>query len=285
MDIKFTEKVLELKDYSVTGDTFELYLNAELELLKTSPQPVGVDLDRYYDSEDYISHTDAKRDWFEKAYQLVKGITIQFKVKLIEGFELNGKTILDIGCGTGDFLVAAQKVGWKTIGLEPNTKAKKIVKNKGISIIESLELLESNSIDLISMWHVLEHVPDLNSQITTIKRVLKKDGILLVAVPNYKSYDASYYKRYWAAYDVPRHLWHFSQTSIQLLFKKYEFTLENKYPMWFDSFYVSLLSEKYMNGKSNIRRAFWIGLKSNWKAKKSSEFSSIIYKLRKSEVN
>ena len=281
MDIKATEKVLKLKDHSVSGEVFELYLDTELELLKTNPQPQGADLNRYYDSEDYISHTDSKRNRFERAYQFVKGITIQSKIKLIEGLALNGKTILDIGCGTGDFLVAAQKVGWETLGLEPNSKANGIAKSKGVTIVDNLDLLESNSVDVITMWHVLEHVPDLNTQILAIKRVLKKDGILLVAVPNYKSYDAKYYKIFWAAYDVPRHLWHFSQTSIQLIFEKYQFSLENKYPMWFDSFYVSLLSENYKNGKSNILNAFWIGLKSNLKAKKSSEYSSIIYKLKK----
>lgn len=285
MEVKPTDKFLSLRDYSVSGETFELHLDSTLEILKTIPQPQAEELNRYYDSVDYISHTDSKRNWLEKIYQVVKELTIKSKVKLIDGFELNGKTILDIGCGTGDFLVAAKKDGWNIIGLEPNIKAKEIAMTKGLSIVDDLTILEPNSVDVITMWHVLEHVSDLNSQIKAIKRVLKKDGILIIAVPNYKSYDAKYYKSFWAAYDVPRHLWHFSQTSIQLIFQKYNFILEHKYPMWFDSFYVSLLSEKYKNGKANVIKAFWIGLKSNWKAKKSSEFSSIIYKLRKSEVN
>jgi 2-polyprenyl-3-methyl-5-hydroxy-6-metoxy-1,4-benzoquinol methylase len=130
------------------------------------------------------------------------------------------------------------------------------------------------------MWHVLEHVPNLENQIKELKRLAKPNGTIIIAVPNFKSYDAKYYGKFWAAYDVPIHFWHFSKTAIKLLFEKEEIKLEKVLPMKFDSFYVSLLSEKYKNGKMNFIKAFWIGFISNWKAKRSLEFSSHIYVLK-----
>jgi len=134
--------------------------------------------------------------------------------------------------------------------------------------------------DIITLWHVLEHVSDLDAQIKELKRLLKPKGYLIIAVPNYKSYDADHYKTFWAAYDVPRHLWHFSKNAIQSIFGKFNFILEKTLPMKFDSFYVSLLSEKYKTGKMNYLKAFRIGLRSNIKAKRTGEYSSLIYVLR-----
>ncbi|MCY1240886.1 Methyltransferase domain protein [compost metagenome] len=130
------------------------------------------------------------------------------------------------------------------------------------------------------MWHVLEHVPNLEDQIKELKRLLKPNGSIIIAVPNFKSYDANHYKEFWAAYDVPRHLWHFSKTAIHKLFQKENIELVKILPMKFDSFYVSLLSEKYKTGKMNFVKAFFVGLKSNWKAKRNFEYSSHIYVLK-----
>lgn len=281
MNVNANNKFLELKDYSVTGESFELFLDTDLDLLKTIPEPNALELNRYYDSENYISHTDSKRNLLENLYQIVKKVTIKSKLKMIDNLDIQYKTILDIGCGTGDFLLAAKQSGWLVEGYEPNLKAKEIAQVKGLNIVDHLDKIETNSIDVITMWHVLEHVSDLDLQLNTIQRILKKDGIVLIAVPNYKSYDAQYYGKFWAAYDVPRHIWHFSQNSIPRIFSRYGFTLLKKYPMWFDSFYVSLLSEKYKNGKSNFFKSFIIGLKSNFKGLKTSEYSSIIYQLKK----
>lgn len=281
MQVKAVQKVLDLKDYSVSGESFELFLDVELDLLKTVPQPMGEALNTYYESDDYISHTDSKRNAFEKLYQFVKEITLKNKVALLDGFGMQSKIVLDIGCGTGDFLTVAQTKGWKGLGIEPSLKAQTISKSKGVTILENIESLADESVDVVTMWHVLEHVPDLNQQIIAIKRVLKKGGILIVAVPNFKSYDANHYGKYWAAYDTPRHLWHFSQNAIKRIFDNYDMKLEHTKPMWFDSFYVSMLSEKYKRGKINMLKAFWIGLLSNLKALRTSEFSSIIYQIRK----
>jgi 2-polyprenyl-3-methyl-5-hydroxy-6-metoxy-1,4-benzoquinol methylase len=280
MDITNKKHFLTVKDYSVSQETFELYQDQDLDLLITHPQPSLDVLGKYYESADYISHTDSKRSLFEKAYHFVKNIALKNKLNLINTCQPNKGLILDIGAGTGDFLTVAKNDGWKTIGVEPSEKAKAIAKNKGVSFVEKTSELESHSFDVISMWHVLEHVPNLEEQITELKRLLKPTGTLIVAVPNFKSFDAKHYGKFWAAYDVPIHFWHFSKTAIQKLFEKENMKLEKILPMKFDSFYVSLLSEKYKTGKMNYIKAFFIGLQSNWKAKQKFEYSSHIYILK-----
>ncbi|MEN2486491.1 class I SAM-dependent methyltransferase [Flavobacterium sp. B11] len=279
MNVLNKKHFLTVKDHSVSKEIFDLYYDEELDMLITSPQPELQNLGKYYESEDYISHTDNKRSLFEKAYHFVKNIALKNKLNLINSQQSKKGKLLDIGAGTGDFLLTAKNDGWETIGVEPSDRAKNIAKEKGISFVEETSTLESNSLDVITMWHVLEHVPNLELQIQELKRLLKPTGTLIIAVPNYKSFDAGHYETFWAAYDVPIHFWHFSKKSIQLLFERVDMKLEKILPMKFDSFYVSLLSEKYKNGKMNYIKAFFIGLKSNWKAKSSKEYSSHIYVL------
>jgi len=280
MNVLNKKHFLTVKDHSVSKEIFDLYYDEELDMLITSPQPELQNLGRYYESEDYISHTDNKRSLFEKAYHFVKNIALQNKLNLINSQQPQKGKILDIGAGTGDFLLTAKNDGWETIGVEPSDRAKNIAKQKGISFVEEISALENHSLDVITMWHVLEHVPDLENQIKELKRLLKPTGTLIIAVPNYKSFDANHYQTFWAAYDVPIHFWHFSKKSIQLLFERVDMELEKILPMKFDSFYVSLLSEKYKTGKMNYIKAFFIGLKSNWKAKSTKEYSSHIYVLK-----
>ena len=280
MDISNKKHFLTVIDYSVSKESFDLYYDQDLDMLITSPQPSPENLGKYYESTDYISHTDSKRSLFEKAYHFVKGIALNNKLNLINNCSATKGNLLDIGAGTGDFLLTAKQNGWNTIGVEPSVKAKGIAINKGIKFSDSTQELESHSFDVITMWHVLEHVPNLEIQIRELKRLVKPNGTIIIAVPNYKSYDANYYGKFWAAFDVPIHFWHFSKTAIQLIFEKENIKLEKVLPMKFDSFYVSLLSEKYKNGKMNYVKAIWIGLMSNWKAKRSSEYSSHIYVLK-----
>ncbi len=280
MDISNKKHFITVKDYSVSKETFDLYHDETLDMLITFPQP-GLDaLGKYYESEDYISHTDNQRSFFEKLYHFIKNIALKNKLHLINSLQPNKGRILDIGAGTGDFLSIAKKDGWQTTGVEPSTKAKSIAINKGVSFVEFTTELENNSFDVISMWHVLEHVPDLDKQIKELKRLLKPKGTLIIAVPNFKSFDAKHYGKFWAAFDVPIHFWHFSKTAIKLLFEKEKMKLEKVLPMKFDSFYVSLLSEKYKSGKMNFIKAFYVGLLSNWKARSSFEHSSHIYIIR-----
>ncbi|GAA4305953.1 class I SAM-dependent methyltransferase [Aestuariibaculum suncheonense] len=274
---------LKIKDHSVSGEEFSLIENPEFGFLETTPQPSLEKLPDYYKSEDYISHTDAKRNAFEKVYHLVRSYALNRKLQLINSFPSESKTILDIGCGTGDFLQTAQRNGWTIFGVEPNEEARGVANqktNNSVFDVDQLSEFENESFDVITLWHVLEHLPNLEQQITALKKLLKPNGTLVIAVPNFKSYDAEYYKSFWAAYDVPRHLWHFNATSISKLFSTVSIEVIKIKPMLFDAFYVSLLSEKYKTGKMNFVRAFWVGLQSNVKAITSKEASSLIYVLR-----
>ncbi|MCH8326379.1 MAG: class I SAM-dependent methyltransferase [Bacteroidetes bacterium] len=271
---------LTVKDHSVSGEVFQLLYDHEFDLLATSPQPSEDELPKYYKSQDYISHTDTQRNLFEKLYHFIRRISLKKKLKLINLFFSEEKMLLDIGCGTGEFLKIAQQNNWTVFGIEPNEKARSIANkktNNSVSDIEELSNFKPQSFDVITLWHVLEHLPRLEEHISILKSLLKSNGTLIIAVPNYKSYDAKYYKEFWAAYDVPRHFWHFSQTSISKLFEKENMYVENSLPMKFDSYYVSLLSEKYKSGWMNIFNAFRIGWLSNFKAKQSTECSSLIY--------
>ncbi|WP_026727337.1 class I SAM-dependent methyltransferase [Flavobacterium denitrificans] len=280
MDVLNKKHFLTVKDHSVSKEIFDLYHDEDLDMLITSPQPDLENLGRYYESEDYISHTDNKRSVFEKAYHFVKSIALKNKLNLINSEQSQKGKILDIGAGTGDFLLTAKNDGWNVIGIEPSDRAKNIAKQKGISFVEEISELENNSFDVITMWHVLEHVPNLENQIEELKRLLKPTGTLIVAVPNFKSFDAKHYGEFWAAFDVPIHFWHFSKKAIKMLFEKVDMKLEKVLPMKFDSFYVSLLSEKYKTGKMNFIMAFFVGLKSNLKASSTKEYSSHIYVLK-----
>jgi len=272
---------ITVKDFSVSGESFSLLLNEEYQILKTHPQPTLDKLGSYYEFEDYISHTDGKRTLFEKMYHFIKRKAIRDKVSLINSYQPLKGRILDIGAGTGDFLLEAKNQNWDILGIEPNDKAKGIAIGKGIKFGDTIEKLESNSFDVITMWHVLEHVPDVEHQVAELKRLLKPSGTIIIAVPNFKSYDANHYKEFWAAYDVPRHIFHFSKNGMQKLFNTENWKLEKIKPLLLDSYYISILSEKY---KKNPLFFIFGGIRgaiSNIKASKTGEFSSLIYIIKK----
>jgi len=284
---------ISCKDYTVSRETFSIFIDEESGLLVTTPRPENQELGKYYESENYISHSNSKKSLLDKVYQVVRNYTIKQKVKLINSFNETDKKILDIGTGTGSFLAACKNIGWDVTGVEPDknarTLAKETLQNSRYKIYKSVEDLklgtqypEPRTYDIITMWHVLEHVPNLSEYVSNLKKLLKPSGTLIIAVPNYKSFDATYYKEYWAAYDVPRHLWHFSKAAIQKLFQQEKMKVVKILPMKFDSYYVSLLSEKYKTGKSNFFKAFFIGFRSNWIARTTKEHSSIIYIIKNS---
>lgn len=272
---------IQTKDYLVSGEKFDLIKNELGDLLQTHPMPEVHKLHNYYNSEDYISHTDTKKSFTEKAYHFVKRIALKQKVTLITNLNQGSGKLLDIGSGTGDFLATAKQNNWNVFGVEPSHDARALSNKKAIVVSKELQDIKETSFDVITLWHVLEHVPDLENYIQEISKKLKKTGTLIVAVPNFKSKDAEHYKEFWAAYDVPRHLWHFSKTGIDRLFSKHHFQLIKTKPMWFDAFYVSLLSEKYKTGKTNWIKAIYMGLNSNLSGMRTKEYSSHIYILKK----
>lgn len=270
---------LQTVDFAVSKEQFELYYDASLEMLVTSPVPSS--LDKYYDSEGYISHTDANNTWFDRLYQRIKRKNLKSKMKIIESYKPSTKSLLDIGAGTGDFVLRARAYGYDALGVEPNKKAQAIALRKGAKLHLGIDDINHAKFKVITLWHVLEHLPNLDKQIGAILSKLDANGILVIAVPNFNSFDAKYYGKYWAGYDVPRHLWHFSQTSIEKIFEKHNVRVDRIIPMWFDAFYVSLLSEKYKKSNFQLVRAFIIGLLSNISALFSKEHSSLIFVLKK----
>lgn len=270
-------KKLDLKDYFLTGEKFEIYEDSETEVLYTLPQPIE-NLGKYYESKNYISHTDGKKSIFERFYQMAKSINLNNKLELINKVS-NGKNILDYGCGVGDFLEHLQKNGYDVLGMEPNDSARKIAQSKiGNEKVTSTELEHNDQkFDIITLWHVLEHIPNLNEIIGELKNHLTDNGVLIIAVPNHQSYDAKYYGKYWAAYDVPRHLWHFSDKSMSNLLSNFGMKIDKISPMKLDAFYVSLLSEKYKGNKFGYFNAIKVALKSNYLAKNNGQYSSLIY--------
>lgn len=277
---------LEVKDFTVSGKVFQLYKCPQCTGVFTQDIPRQEDIGAYYASDNYISHSDTQQGLINRLYHIVRKRTLLAKRKLLQS--VTGKDngiIADIGCGTGAFLQTMQAAGWQITGLEPDETARKNARElSGIDPLPSQELfnLPQQHFDAITMWHVLEHVHQLHEYLDQVKLLLKDSGKFIVAVPNYTSYDASHYQANWAAYDVPRHLYHFSPKSMRLLVAKHGMKLTNLKPMWFDSFYVSMLSEQYKNGKGNILKAMLIGFISNLKTVfNRQKCSSLIYIIEK----
>jgi len=270
---------LTVKDHFLSKEDFKLELCSSCSLLFTNPRPSLEHIGEYYKSEEYVSHSSTKKGLVNRVYGWVRSYTLKKKISLLKQLT-NGKRLLDIGAGTGHFLSRAKESGYTVLGLEPDEDARKVAMSENGIELKDLSLLHglSESFDIISMWHVLEHVYNLQTDLEKIVSLVNQNGVLIIAVPNYTSFDAQYYKEYWAAYDVPRHLYHFSPKSIIPLVESKGLKFEKMLPMKFDSYYVSMLSEKYKGG--SMLNAMRIGFLSNWKAKEGLS-SSQIYIFRK----
>lgn len=273
---EYTAPYLSTMDFLVTGEPFDLVWDQQRDMLVTRPQPSETEIGRYYQSDAYVSHNDSKKGLINFLYQTVKSYSLFKKEKLIVSLNEGRGRLLDVGAGTGDFLAKAKNKGWEVHGVEVNEIAREKAKEKGLMLKTDLEAFSGQHFDVITLWHVLEHLHGLEAQIKKLNMLLSKNGTLVVAVPNFRSYDAKHYGKFWAAYDTPRHLWHFSRSSMHKLFTP-QFTLERIKPMLFDAFYVSLLSEKYQTGKNFSLKALWVGGRSNLCALRSKEYSSLIY--------
>lgn len=271
------------KDYFLTKEEFAIDVCLSCKLKFTNPRPIDAELSKYYESTEYISHSESPKTLIDKLYYIIRGYAISSKVRLVKKYFHTGN-ILDIGCGTGQFLNELKKNGFEVTGVEPNSVARKIATDTfGLSVYDEDKIneLTEGSFQLISLWHVLEHVKGLNERVSQLKKLLAPGGVIIVAVPNPNSWDAKHYKEFWAAYDLPRHLYHFNSSSIQNLFEKVGFTIIGKRPLIFDAFYISMLSEKYKSGNSNLVKSFFNGIRSNFSAiRRDKNYSSVIYILK-----
>lgn len=273
------------KDFTVSLETFTVNRCDVCTLAITSPRPDSENLGQYYQSEDYISHSGKSAGLMGPLYKMARKFALGWKARIVKNKNRPGLA-LDFGCGTGDFIKTLKTKGWTVEGVEPSdlarTKAELVT---GQKLHASLSSLTTPQFDAITAWHVIEHVPELNAVIQQLTKLLKKDGTIFIAVPNYESPDAKKYKDFWAGYDVPRHLWHFSRKSMTLLLETHGLHIKEIVPMKLDAYYVSMLSERYRHGKKrslgNFLRGLISGFGSNLAAD-SNNYSSLIYVARHS---
>lgn len=270
---------LWLKDEFLSKEDFHICECLNCGLSYTMPRPNKEKIGEYYKSEEYYSHQENKKGFIPRLYESVKKVNLKHKYKLAtQG--LNIGKMLDIGCGVGDFLHTAEEHGWTCTGVEPSEDAKAIAKTKTKANIinsEDMEKIPDATFDLITMWHVLEHVDDLKWQIEQLHRLTKTKGRIVIAVPNYKSYDAQYYKELWAAYDVPRHLSHFNKNVLTKIFKSKNLELVRTDKLIWDAYYISYMSEQYKQHKFPLLKGTFRGCISNCKARHTKEWSSMVY--------
>lgn len=280
------KEVLTAKDYTVSNEKFKIWECADCSLRFTQDVPNEVHIAPYYKSEEYISHSDTSKGVINRLYQLVRKRTLKSKRNLIQRItgQQSGR-LLDVGSGTGAFANEMKQHGWEVKALEPDEDARNVAKKTydlTLGASEELWSLQSEYYDAITLWHVLEHVHNLQGYIAKLKELLTKQGKLFIAVPNYTSKDAAIYGSYWAAWDVPRHLYHFSPKAMQHLAEQHNLKIKSYKPMWFDSFYVSMLSSKYISGKTKLFSSFFVGLRSNLRTMNDKQrCSSVIYILEK----
>jgi len=271
---------LEVKDHFLSKETFQLVTCTSCQLVYTTPRPALEVIGDYYKSEEYVSHSSTKKGVVNNVYNKVRNYTLNKKVKLVQRL-VSGNELLDIGAGTGHFLNRAQENGFSALGLEPDEDARRVAVEQNkveLKSLDELYNLPTSGFDCITMWHVLEHVYNLKDDSQQISSLIKTGGVWIIAVPNHTSFDARHYGAFWAAYDVPRHLYHFSPASIVPFVEQFGFELEEQLPMKFDAYYVSMLSEKYKGG--SLLNALRIGWLSNMRSK-NGKCSSQIYVFRK----
>ena len=280
------EHALTCTDHYASGEQFEVIRCVHCGFLMTQGVPVEAEIGKYYETPDYISHSDTQQGLMNRVYHWVRQYMLSRKAALVKRTSgLSEGSLLDYGTGTGYFANAMLCQGWKVKAIEKSPQARAYAKKQfglNVEAEHSLKDYPSMSLDVVTLWHVMEHLEHLNEMWETLHRILKDKGVLIVAVPNPESYDARKYKEWWAAYDVPRHLWHFSPSVMQRFGDKHGFVLEKEHPMPFDAFYVSMLTEKYKGNGLSFVKGLWTGALAWFSALGNKErSSSLIYVFRK----
>ncbi|AZQ43138.1 class I SAM-dependent methyltransferase [Nonlabens ponticola] len=267
------------QDYFLTQEHFDIVKTTIDGLLKTMPIPSN--LDKYYQSDEYLSHDDSNTGLFASLYKTARNWNLNSKKSLISKYLPEGP-MLDIGAGNGELVSYLRENRFDAIGFEPSPLARKFAYQKGIQLLDELPDAQIKSYRVVTMFHVLEHVEDLSEQLHYLSKIVEEDGHVIIAVPNHKSLDAKLFGKYWAAWDVPRHLWHFDKNGIQSVFDG-KFELVNTKVMWLDSFYVSILSARYKKWPLPLVIGGIIGLFSNIATIFTNQASSHIYIFKKAQ--
>ena len=278
----FEKKII---DHMVSNEAFEVRSCVGCGLWRTDPRPALEKIGNYYDSPNYLSHSQENQTIFKKLYNGFRSYNAIKKLKILEDHvseKSDIRRLLDVGCGIGVFLEYAKFRKWSVFGVEMNKKARKIAEKRLKSrILQNIdELKVEEKFDAISLWHVLEHLPEPDDVMKKLHYHSTKKAVLVIGVPNRESYDAKLYDKHWAAYDVPIHFWHFTKKDIKNLAEKTGWKVDAVLPMPLDAYYVSLLSELYKRGRKNWTKSFLVGLMSNLKGGKTNT-SSLIYVLKK----
>lgn len=274
------KKQIIIKDYLLTGAEFKVNFDLKAGIGQTKIPP-KTNFNAFYPKDNYDSHQDHKKGLSGMAYNLIQRLMFRYKYLILKRYS-QGKSVLDIGGGTGAFGAFFSKKGYEVILTEPSDNARIEAKKKGLFACASLKDLPSKkTYSIVTLWHVFEHLPDPSKALTEYHKLLKDNGLLVLALPNYSSFDAKYYQEQWAAYDVPRHLWHYTPKGIRMRVGAQGFRLQKAFPLWFDSFYIAYLSERYQKNKFPLVRGLFIGLLSNLSALVTGQYSSLIYVFRK----
>jgi len=257
---------MTVRDHFLSREEFDIVQCEKCGFRFVNPRPLPEEIARYYQSEEYRSHDAQRGDLLSRIYRSARFFSIRFKYGIVRRYAKPGK-ILDLGCGTGEFLLFCRRNGYEVTGVEPNDTASAFARDiNKIPVYQNFAEVndEKGAFSCITMWHVLEHVHDLNGTLETIRKLLSPDGTLIVALPNCNSWDAAKYGEFWAAYDVPRHLYHFTAASLRTLMQKHFFEVRAMLPQRLDSFYITLLSRKYRTGSSSyllaLAQGFWSNL-------------------------
>ena len=271
---------MKIKDHFLTQEIFEIKETEIKGIYKTSPTPSNIG--RYYESKEYISHHQDSGSIKEKLYKFLQKFNLNFKRNIVAGSIGINKKILDYGCGAGEFLKFIEDE-YNTFGFEVNKNARNAAQSKTTktTFINDLNEVEDGTLDAITLWHVFEHIENQDEMLNLFHQKLKSNGVLIIAVPNHTSYDGQKYQSHWAAYDVPRHIWHFSKNGMLKLMNNENWKVFKIKPLLLDAFYISMLSEKYKNSPIFWLKGFIYGTISNFKASKSGEFSSLVYLIEK----
>jgi len=283
------EKVYDLDDYKITQETFSLEKCPECTLIFTVDPPLGENIGRYYESDDYLEHSNRKNDLFSKMYSWGRDLMFGYKYGIIKKLGPKGK-ILDIGAGSGYYLNFMSKKGYEVQGIEMSERARNHAKSEHGLHIHPDEMFHNRDFkqkfDMISLWHVMEHLYDLNKVMKRFDELLNPNGSLVIALPNYNALEVQTYKKYWNGWDVPRHLWHFSPQSIRKLVGNHGFEITSMHTMPLDPLFNTLLTNKYRKGNPlvNVLRMGTVGVASLIQGFFNVEkASSIIYIIKRKQ--